>query len=105
MAQDLIVNCTYLQKKWAIENKINFSNFRLKIPHKFFKIPFIGKSFSNLPGLYEIAKAQIKIFKPDILYCQDLSFFPGNILKEIKEGVDIQYFLPNVSFKIFNRIL
>ena len=97
LAQDLIVNCIYLQKKWAKENKINFSNFRLKIPHKFFKIPFIGKSFSNLPGLYEIAKAQIKIFKPDILYCQDLSFFPGNILKEIKEETNIKLLVGQIA--------
>ena len=37
----------------------------------------ICKSFSNLNGLYDIAKAQINRFQPDILYCQDLSFFSG----------------------------
>jgi len=97
VAEDLLVNCEYLQGKWAKENNLNVSNLHLKIPHKFFKIPFIGKSLSNFPGLYDIAKAQINCFKPDILYCQDLSFFSGNILKEIKEETNIKLVVGQIA--------
>lgn len=97
LSKDLLVNCIHLQKKWAKENKINFSSFPLKIPHKFFKIPFIGKSFSNLNGLYDIAKAQINRFQPDILYCQDLSFFSGKILKELKEETNIKLLVGQIA--------
>ena len=97
LSKDILVNCIHLQKMWAKENKINFSSFPLKIPHKFFKIPFIGKRFSNLNSLYDIAKAQIKNFQPDILYCQDLSFFSGNILKEIKEETNIKLLVGQIA--------
>ena len=113
LAEDLIVNCINLQKKWAQENKLNFSDMRLKIPHKFFKIPLIAKGFTILPALYDIAISQINYFKPDILYCQDLSFFSGDVLKEIKEQTKIKLLvgqiacpLPQKSFlKPFDLIL
>ncbi len=97
VAKDLIVNCIYLQKQWAKENNLDFSDLRIRIPHKFFKIPFIGKSLSSLPGLYDIAKEQINSFKPDILYCQDLSFFSANILKEIKEETSIKLLVGQIA--------
>ncbi len=113
IAKDLLVNCVYLQKRWAKENNLNFPNLRLKIPHKFYKIPIFSKSFSILPDLYNIAKLQIEYFKPDILYCQDLSFFAGSFLKEIKENTNIKLIvgqiacpLPPLSFlKPFDLIL
>jgi spore maturation protein CgeB len=35
----------------------------------------------------DVAITQIKAAKPDILYCQDLSFFPGEVLHELKQHV------------------
>ncbi len=113
LAKDLLVNCINLQKKWAEENNLKYSDFRLNIPHKFFKLPLISRGLSNLPELYDIAKSQIDSFKPDILYCQDLSFFSGNFLKEIKEKSNIKLVvgqiacpLPNKSYlKPFDLIL
>lgn len=86
-AQDLIVNCVPLQKAWAHANGVELSPLALKVPHRFFRVPVIGKFLANLPGLMDVAIAQIKAAKPDVLYCQDLSFFPGEVLRELKQSV------------------
>ena len=86
-AHDLIVNCIPMQQIWAKENKVPLSKLALKVPHRFFRLPVIGKMLADLPGLMDIAIAQIKTIKPDVLYCQDLSFFPGEVLRELKQHV------------------
>lgn len=86
-AQDLIVNCVPLQKAWATENQVSFSAWALRLPHRTFRLPIIGAKLAALPGLMEVAIAQIRLLKPDVLYCQDLSFFPGEVLKELKSHV------------------
>ncbi len=89
VANDLIVNCEPLQKKWAQDWGVNVSNLALRIPHRMFRLPLIGKFLANLPGLMEVAVAQIKLSKPDVIYCQDLSFFPPSVLKELKKHVKL----------------
>ena len=96
-SKDIIVNCISIQKEWAKEKDFRSSKFGLKIPHKFFKLPLIGQKLSNLTGLLEIAKEQIKLFKPDILYCQDLSFFPYEILLEIKKENNIRLIVGQIA--------
>jgi hypothetical protein len=59
----------------------------LKIPHRLFRLPILGKFLADLPGLMDVAIAQIKAAKPDVLYCQDLSFFPAEVLHELKQHV------------------
>jgi spore maturation protein CgeB len=86
-AHDLIVNCVPLQKTWATENEVSFSAWALRLPHRTFRLPVIGARLAALPGLMEVAVAQIRSLKPDVLYCQDLSFFPGAVLKELKSHV------------------
>jgi len=86
-AQDLVVNCVPLQKAWATENDVSFSAWALRLPHRTFRLPVIGARLAALPGLMEVAIAQIRALKPDVLYCQDLSFFPGEVLKELKSHV------------------
>jgi len=88
-ASDLIVNCVPLQKAWAHENSMKISGMFLKISPRFYRVPFFGQIFANIPGLIDIAITQIKKSKPDVLYCQDLSFFPGDVLKELKEHVSL----------------
>jgi hypothetical protein len=46
-----------------------------------------GKFLAGLPGLMDVAIAQIKAAKPDVLYCQDLSFFPSEVLRDLKQHV------------------
>ncbi len=86
-AQDLIVNCVPLQQRWANENKVPLSQLALKVPHRLFRVPVIGKVLADLPGLMDVAVAQVKAAKPDVLYCQDLSFFPAAALRELKQQV------------------
>jgi len=86
-AHDLVVNCIPLQQAWANANNVPFSHLALKIPHRLFRLPILGKFLAGLPGLMDVAIAQIKAAKPDVLYCQDLSFFPSEVLHELKQHV------------------
>lgn len=86
-ARDLVVNCAPLQQIWAKANGVPFSKLALNIPHRLFQLPMLGKFLMNFPGLMEVAINQIKALKPDILYCQDLSFFPSDVLCELKKNV------------------
>ena len=96
-AKDLIANCIFLQKEWGKKKDIKISEFRSKIPYKFFKLPIIGEKLGNINGLLDIAKEQIKAFKPEILYCQDLSFFPEEILLEIKKENNIRLVVGQIA--------
>ena len=89
VANDLIVNCEPLQKRWAKDCGLDVSSLALRIPHRMFRLPVLGKFLANLPGLMEVAVAQIKLTKPDVLYCQDLSFFPPAVLRELKSYVKL----------------
>lgn len=86
-AEDLIVNCVPLQQTWAESQGVPFSPLAIKLPHRLFRLPVIGKRLAALPGLLEIAIAQVKSARPDVLYCQDLSFFPGEVLLDLKKYV------------------
>jgi hypothetical protein len=86
-ALDLIVNCVPLQKSWSRENNVPMSTVAMRVPHRTFRLPIVGPWLSSLPGLLKVAVAQVRAFKPDVLYCQDLSFFPGEVLKELKRDV------------------
>jgi spore maturation protein CgeB len=86
-AEDLIVNCLPLQRSWAQAHGVPLSKLALKVPHRLFRLPLIGSFLAQLPGLMDVAVAQIKAAKPDVLYCQDLSFFPGEVLRALKQHV------------------
>jgi hypothetical protein len=86
-ATDLVVNSISLQKAWAQMHGVELSGIALKVPHKLFRIPLVGRYLARLPGLMDVAVAQIKATKPDVLYCQDISFFPGNVLAELRQYV------------------
>ena len=88
-AQDLILNCTALQEVWAKENAVAYSRLALHIPHRLFRLPLIGSRLAALPGLVEIAVAQLQAFKPDVLYCQDMSFFPPEVLATLKRNIKL----------------
>jgi glycosyltransferase involved in cell wall biosynthesis len=85
--QDLIVNCVPLQEAWAREHGARYSALALRVPHRLFRLPFIGHRLAALPGLVEIAVAQVEAFAPDVLYCQDLSFFPPEVLARLRNHV------------------
>jgi hypothetical protein len=60
---DIIANARFLQTSWASENGINFD---------------------ENDWLFEIATAQIKSFRPDVLLVADYSTFTADFLKNIK---------------------
>jgi len=96
-AEELIVNCSASQKRWAKENGFNFIDITSKIPYKFFKLPLIRNKVNQLRVDLSIARKQIKKFCPDVLYCQDLSFFPGNVLDEIKKESQIKLVVGQIA--------
>ena len=86
-AQDLIVNCTPLQTTWAKEHGVRYSALAMKVPQRLLRLPVVGPWLSSLPGLVEIAVAQVKDARPDVLYCQDLWFLPPQKMAELKPYV------------------
>ncbi|MEY2859805.1 MAG: hypothetical protein RL392_263 [Pseudomonadota bacterium] len=88
-AEDLIVNCTPLQKTWARENGVVISELALNLPQRALRLPVIGPWLSALPGLVEIVVAQIKATRPDVLYCQDLWFLTPQKLTELRPFVKL----------------
>jgi spore maturation protein CgeB len=88
-AQDLVVNCKPLQKAWARENHVHYSEMALRVPSRLLRLPGIGPWLSALPGLVEIAVEQIKAARPDVLYCQDLWFLPPQKLAELRPHVKL----------------
>jgi spore maturation protein CgeB len=88
-AQDLIVNCLPLQESWAHENGVDYSRLALRVPHRLFRLPWVGRRLAALPGLVEIAVAQVQAMRPDVLYCQDLSFFTPEVLARLRQHVKL----------------
>jgi spore maturation protein CgeB len=86
-AQDIVANCVPLQQAWAVANKMPLSQLALKVPYRLFRVPMLGNFLAGLPGLMAVVLAQVKAARPDVLYCQDLFFFPGEMLRELKQYV------------------
>jgi spore maturation protein CgeB len=84
---DLVANCRQLQSAWARENGVHVNPRAFFVPHRFYRVPLVGRVLSALPGFLNIAMAQIQSIKPDVLYCHDLTFFPPAMLREIKQHV------------------
>lgn len=63
-AQDICVNFEYLQKLWAKEN---------------------GVGYSNDDWLKDIATAQVKAFRPDVMFLDDLYVTDGHFRKFLRE--------------------
>lgn len=87
--EDVIANSAALQRTWAREHDVAYSELALRVPPKFFRVPLVGNWLAGLPGLMDIALAQIRAARPDVLYCQDISFFPGPVLEKLKADVGL----------------
>lgn len=70
-AEDLVVNDEILQRCWALENEIQFSSscWLSKIQ----SFPYVYKLLGRPDWIQETTLAQIKKYKPDVLYFQDLT--------------------------------
>lgn len=82
-AIDIIANDEILQRQWAKENSLNVSKGGLL--SKIQLLPFIHKLIGKPKWVQEIALAQIKKEKPDVLYMQDLSILNQQTLKLAKK--------------------
>ncbi|VVE89028.1 CgeB family protein [Pandoraea bronchicola] len=87
--KDVIANSAGLQRTWAREHGVAYSELALRVPPKFFRVPLVGSWLAGLPGLMDIALGQIRAYRPDVLYCQDISFFPGHILERLRADVGL----------------
>ncbi|HJQ19459.1 MAG TPA: glycosyltransferase [Gemmatimonadaceae bacterium] len=93
-AADLVVNCAPLQMRWAAEN-----GMRLR-PRGNGARAFVRGVLRRLRGRREtaafgsaeaeaIALAQIRAFRPDVLYCQNLAFLTPAGLAAVKREVPL----------------
>ena len=82
-AKDVIANDEILQRKWAEEKNIKIKNSGLIA--KLQSLPYIHRFIGKPTWTQEIALAQVKDFKPDIVYMQDLSILNPETLKLVKK--------------------
>lgn len=78
IAQEFVVNNEDLQKQWARENNITYSR------GSFTSIPKLRHLFKS-NWKEKILLAQIKHFKPDVVYSHNLSILSVGTLKKIKK--------------------
>lgn len=84
-AQDLIFNCELLQRQWLAENVPARSPTGGWLSRALRRMPFVAKPPAPAPiPLLEIALAQIRRIRPDILYVQDLNLLPPEAIKALR---------------------
>lgn len=77
-AQEVIINDSRLQKKWAQENSCD------KLLYHLDNVPYLNKYImSNWQE--EILEQQITSYKPDVLFCQDIYLPSSKFLSKIKQ--------------------
>lgn len=81
-AQDLIINDKVSQRQWAKEHglKVASAGFWAKLQ----SMPLVHRLIGRPSWVQEIALAQIKYYRPDVLYVQDLSALNPKTLKAAK---------------------
>jgi spore maturation protein CgeB len=110
-ARDIIFNCEPLQRRWAEERGLS-ARTRPNIVRLVTKLPVINRwAGANDDLLTNIAVRQIREFRPDVLYLQDLSMFRPSLLTSLKDDVglvvgQIASPLPSSDYlKVFDLIL
>lgn len=83
-AVDLIANALPLQRAWARENDYPVTGFDLSIDCRLARLPLIGRFLSRVPGLIRVVAEQVRRMRPDVLYCQDMTFLPPPILRALR---------------------
>lgn len=82
-AEEIIANDEVLQKTWARENSLAVKN--LSFLDRLRKLPLAYKFIGRPDWVQAIAIEQIKTYRPDILYVQDLSILNSETLKRCKK--------------------
>ena len=86
-SEDVIANCNPLQIKWAQENCVPFNFFSMRVPYQLFQLPIIGSRLASLSEMFSVVVEQVKLFSPDVLYCQDLRFFHPEMIAILRQHV------------------
>ena len=82
-AEEIVVNDETLQNKWALEN--NLITGRNRFVSKLQSLPLAYRFIGKPKWIQLIALEQIKRYKPDVVYVQDLSIFNPSTLSNIKK--------------------
>lgn len=86
--RDIIFNCEPLQHMWAKENGVALGRVATWLPRRLTNVPFLRRYSRDTEMLLAIAFRQIRSFRPDVLYLQDLNLFSRDILQQLRdEGV------------------
>lgn len=88
-AEDIIVNCEPLQRRWAAEHGLSIGGRWRTVPARVARLPLIRQWFGGSDSLLEIVVRQIRKAKPDVLYMQGLELIPPEILRSLKDSVGI----------------
>lgn len=83
MSDDLIVNDEILQRQWVKEHGIKVPGTTLV--SRIQMLPYIHRFIGRPKWVQEIALAQVKSVKPDVVYMQDLSILNPDTLKKVKK--------------------
>ena len=87
-ANDIYVNNEYMQKTWAREHGFRFSeNWRWKFRLRRGIVPWISRIKER--WLYDILAAQIRYYKPDVLFNQAMNTISSRFLQEMKPHVGL----------------
>jgi glycosyltransferase involved in cell wall biosynthesis len=82
LTDDMVVNDEILQKKWAKEN-----GFRVNdnwVISRLQSLPYVYRFLGKPQWVQQIALKQIKKYKPDVVYMQDLNVLNLETLREAK---------------------
>ena len=89
-AFELVPTNAELQLAWAreFEFELPVRRRRLKLSRRFRVLPWL-KFVERRDWILEVAKEQIRHFRPDVLLVRDLSSLPGSLLREMKPYVGL----------------
>lgn len=82
-ATDIVANDEILQRKWATENGLRVNNNWCI--SKLQSLPYIYRFLGKPAWIQKITLAQIKKYKPDVIYIQDLSILNPETLQKAKK--------------------
>jgi spore maturation protein CgeB len=84
-AEDIIANVEPAQKQWAREHGLRCENTKwrvgLRMRRGIVPWPYCQGNHEWLPNILE---AQVKAYRPDVLYCMDIETVGSNFLRRVK---------------------
>jgi spore maturation protein CgeB len=87
-ATEVVFNCEPLQRQWAKEQGFHFNDTTWQLDTWRGWIPRVKRGKSSR-WLYSILGAQVKEYRPDILYVQCMEYMPSSFLREMRSHVRV----------------